>query len=42
MRSEATLDSIFCSDGCGVCALELDLMHAFQYANDIHPSLLRS
>ena len=35
-------DSIFCSDGCGVCALELDLMHAFQYANDIHPSLLRS
>jgi hypothetical protein len=35
-------DSIFCSDGCGVCALEVDLMHAFQYANDIHPSLLRS
>ena len=35
-------DSIFCSDACGVGALELDLLHSFQYANDIHPSLLRS
>lgn len=35
-------DSIFCSDACGVSALQMDLLHAFQYANDIHPSLLRT
>ena len=35
-------DSIFCSDACGVASLELDLLHAFKYANDIHPTLLRT
>ena len=35
-------DSIFCSDACGVASLELDLQNSFKYANDIHPSLLRS
>jgi hypothetical protein len=40
--SKPRFDSIFCSDSCGVWALELDLLHAFQYASDIHPSLLRS
>lgn len=34
-------DSIFCSDGCGVLALEVDLMRAIQEAGDIHPSALR-
>jgi len=35
-------DSIFCSDACGVSALEMDLLYSFQYSTDIHPSLLRS
>ncbi|KAI2501869.1 hypothetical protein MHU86_12561 [Fragilaria crotonensis] len=35
-------DSIFCSNACGVASLELDLLHAFKYANDIHPTLLRT
>ena len=35
-------DSVFCSDACGVSALESDLLRTFQYASDIHPSLLRN
>lgn len=35
-------DSIFCSDSCGVSALEFDLLRAMEYGGDIHPSLLRS
>lgn len=35
-------DSLFCSDACGVSALESDLLRTFQYASDIHPSLLRN
>lgn len=41
-RFRCRFDSIFCSDACGVSGLELDLLHAFQYSTDIHPSLLRS
>lgn len=35
-------DSLFCSDSCGVSALEGDLLRTFQYASDIHPSMLRN
>lgn len=35
-------DSLFCSDACGVSALESDLLRTFQYASDIHPSLFRN
>jgi hypothetical protein len=35
-------DSLFCSDSCGVSALESDLLRTFQYSSDIHPSLLRN
>ncbi|KAL7482334.1 hypothetical protein ACHAW6_008011, partial [Cyclotella cf. meneghiniana] len=35
-------DSIFCSDSCGVSTLEMDLLHSLKYAQDIHPSVLRS
>jgi hypothetical protein len=35
-------DSLFCSDSCGVSALESDLLRTFQYASDIHPSMLRN
>ena len=35
-------DSLFCSDSCGVSALELDLLHSFQESSDIHPSILRN
>lgn len=35
-------DSLFCSDSCGVSALEGDLLRTFEYASDIHPSLLRN
>lgn len=35
-------DSLFCSDSCGVSSLEKDLLRTFQYASDIHPSLLRN
>jgi hypothetical protein len=35
-------DSLFCSDSCGVSSLESDLLRTFQYASDIHPSLLRN
>jgi hypothetical protein len=41
MRSPR-FDSSFCSDSCGVSALEADLLRTFQYASDIHPSLLRN
>lgn len=34
-------DSVFCSDGCGVSALESDLLRTFYYSSDIHPSSLR-
>jgi len=34
-------DSLFCSDACGVSALEIDLLDAFHEASDIHPSVLR-
>lgn len=35
-------DSAFCSDSCGVNALETDLLHSLKYAQDLHPSVLRS
>jgi len=35
-------DSIFCSDSCGVSALELDLLRSYQESSDIHPSVLRN
>ena len=35
-------DSMFCSDACGVAALEADLLRSLQYANDIHPAHLRN
>jgi hypothetical protein len=45
-RSDCTrrprFDSLFCSDSCGVSSLESDLLRTFQYASDIHPSLLRN
>lgn len=34
-------DSAFCSDGCGVHVLELDLLRSLQDAGEIHPSVLR-
>ncbi|KAG7366131.1 hypothetical protein IV203_028801 [Nitzschia inconspicua] len=34
-------DSYFCSDACGVCTLENDLLRTFQYSSDMHPSSLR-
>ena len=39
---QARFDSRFCSDGCGVHVLELDLLQAFYESNEIHPSVLRS
>jgi hypothetical protein len=41
-KRKPRFDSIFCSDSCGVAAIEVDLLHSFEYANDIHPALLRS
>ena len=35
-------DSLFCSDSCGISSLEHDLLRTFQYASDIHPSMLRN
>lgn len=35
-------DSIFCSDSCGVSALESDLLRSVQESNDMHPSILRN
>ena len=34
-------DSRFCSDSCGVCCLERDLLESLKFANKIHPSVLR-
>ena len=34
-------DSVFCSDSCGVSALEKDLLLSIQYASKLHPSILR-
>jgi hypothetical protein len=34
-------DSMFCSDACGVSALESDLLRTFNYVSDIHPSTFR-
>jgi hypothetical protein len=34
-------DSLFCSDACGVLALEMDLLRSLQDASDVHPSVLR-
>ena len=39
---KARFDSIFCSDSCGVSTLETDLLRTLQYANKLHPSLLRT
>lgn len=35
-------DSMFCSDACGVAALEVDLLGSLRYADTIHPALLRN
>jgi hypothetical protein len=40
--SKPRFDSMFCSDSCGVSALELDLLRSFQESSDIHPSVLRN
>ena len=34
-------DSRFCSDSCGVCCLEKDLLESLKFANKLHPSVLR-
>jgi hypothetical protein len=34
-------DSLFCSDACGVSVLQNDLLRTFNYASDMHPSILR-
>jgi hypothetical protein len=34
-------DSLFCSDACGVCVLQNDLLRTFNYSSDMHPSTLR-
>lgn len=34
-------DSEFCSDACGVSAMEFDLLKSFQLASEVHPSMLR-
>ena len=34
-------DSLFCSDACGVAALETDLLQTLFDASEIHPSVLR-
>jgi hypothetical protein len=34
-------DSLFCSDGCGILAMEMDLLLSFQDAGELHPSVLR-
>ena len=35
-------DSVFCSDSCGVSALERDLLRAMYVAEEMHPSLMRA
>jgi len=39
---KSRFDSIFCSDSCGVSTLETDVLRSLQYADKLHPSLLRS
>ena len=41
-RRKPRFDSLFCSDACGVSALELDLLRSFEESSDIHPSVLRN
>jgi len=41
-KSKRRFDSLFCSDSCGLSCIEKDLLRTFQYASDIHPSLLRN
>ena len=40
-KRKPRFDSAFCSDGCGVSTLELDVLRSLQYANEIHPYQLR-
>lgn len=35
-------DSVFCCDSCGVNSLETDLLYSLKYAQELHPSVLRS
>mmetsp|Transcript_31680 Transcript_31680/g.46113 ORF Transcript_31680/g.46113 Transcript_31680/m.46113 type:complete len:607 (-) Transcript_31680:138-1958(-) len=35
-------DSVYCSDGCGISTLEKHLLRSLEYAEDVHPSLLRT
>ena len=39
---KSRFDSVFCSDSCGVSTMETDLLKTLQYADKLHPSLLRS
>lgn len=39
---KARFDSAFCSDGCGINVHETHLLQILEYAEDIHPTLLRS
>lgn len=41
-QQKPRFDSAFCSDSCGVNALEVDLLHSLKYAQELHPSVLRS
>lgn len=41
-KKHPRFDSIFCSDACGVSALEFDLLRSLQYASEAHPSVLRA
>lgn len=41
-KRKRRFDSLFCSDSCGLSCMEKDLLRTFQYASDIHPSLLRN
>jgi len=41
-RRKPRHDSMFCSDGCGVAALEIDLLRSLEYSRDIHPAHLRT
>ena len=40
-REKPRFDSLFCTDACGVSALESDLMQTIFEASEIHPSVLR-
>lgn len=41
-RNKPRFDSLFCSDSCGLSALEQGLLRSMECGGDIHPSLLRS